>query len=84
ESVLEFAKQHKASEFYRKQTELALEKLARKDIKRAQELYAKVIKAQKFSSVQAQELAEYLAFRLINIESEALAQWRDAVLKKSH
>ncbi|ELT7699443.1 murein transglycosylase [Vibrio vulnificus] len=84
ESLLEFAKQHKANEFYRKQTELALEKLARKDIKRAQELYAKVIKAQKFSSVQAQELAEYLAFRLINIESEALAQWRDAVLKKSH
>lgn len=84
ESVLAFAQQHKANEFYRKQTELALEKLARKDIASAQKLYADVVKAQQFSSLQAQQLAEYIAFRLINTESDQLANWRDEVLKQSH
>ncbi|HAS6348892.1 TPA: murein transglycosylase [Vibrio vulnificus] len=84
ESVAEFAKKHKASDFYRKQSQLALEKLARKDIHQAQAVYDQVIKSQRFSTIQAQELAEYLAFRLINTDSPSLAAWRDAVLKKSH
>ncbi|MGF1754514.1 murein transglycosylase [Vibrio makurazakiensis] len=83
ESVLTFAKKNKATDFYRSQTEYAFEKLARKDVSQAQSKYEAVVKAQNFSSEKAQELAEYLAFRLINTDDEDLAQWRDEVLERS-
>lgn len=83
ESVLAFAKKNKATDFYRAQTEYAFEKLARKDVSQAQSKYKAVIKAQKFSQEKSQELAEYLAFRLINTDDEKLAKWRDEVLANS-
>ncbi|NOH83444.1 murein transglycosylase [Vibrio sp. 03-59-1] len=83
ESVTQFAKQHEASDFYRSQTEFAFKKLARKDVSAAQKALPKVVNAQKLSSQKSQQLAEYVAFRLTNTDSDELAKWRDQVLLKT-
>lgn len=83
ESVLTFAKKHKATDFYRAQTEYAFEKLARKSVVQAQSKYQQVMQAQQFGPAKQQELGEYLAFRLINTDDKELAQWRDQVLDNS-
>lgn len=83
ESVLNFAKQHSPSDFNRSQTEYAFEKLARKSASQAQSKYSAVMEAQQFEVKKQQELAEYIAFRLINTNDEKLAEWRDQVLNKS-
>ncbi|MEL7287397.1 MAG: lytic murein transglycosylase, partial [Pseudomonadota bacterium] len=83
ETVAAFAKKQPANDFNRAQSEYALEKLARKNTKQAQEAYATVVKGQKFSSEKAQALADYIAIRLIRTESDSLAQWRDDKTKTS-
>lgn len=83
ESVLEFARQHDASEFYQQQTILGLKKLARKDVKRAQAVFDGAVKAQKLTKEQSQSIADYLAIRLINTDSAELAQWRDGAIAGS-
>ncbi|MFA0122956.1 lytic murein transglycosylase, partial [Vibrio sp. 10N.261.48.A2] len=75
ENVLAFAKKHPANEFYQAQTEFGFEKLVRKFASSAQEVFDDVVKAQKFSKEKSQELADYLAFRLINTDSEELMAW---------
>lgn len=77
DAVATFAKQNSVSAFNQKQVELALQKLARKDVEQAQQILEPVVKAQQFSASQRQNLADYLSFRLINTESESLARWRD-------
>ncbi|CAE6886873.1 COG0741 Soluble lytic murein transglycosylase and related regulatory proteins (some contain LysM invasin domains) [Vibrio sp. B1FLJ16] len=49
-TVAEFAKKKPANDFYRAQSEYALEKLARMDAEQAQQAYDQVIKGQKFSA----------------------------------
>ena len=83
ESVASFAKKHKVNEFYQKQTELGFQKLARKDAKAAQKAFDKVIEGQKFSKEKTQQLADYLAFRLINTDSEEMMAWRDQAIETS-
>ena len=81
--VAAFAKKHKITEFYQQQSTLALKKLARMDVKQAQEQYSRVVKGQKLPSDQAQKLADYIAFRLINTDSTSLAKWRDKSIATS-
>lgn len=83
ETVAQFARSHPATDFYRQQAEQGLKKLARIDVKKAQKRYAEVVKAQQFSAEKAQQLADYLAFRLINTDSDALAKWRDSKIATS-
>lgn len=83
ESVATFAKQHPANDFYGKQSEMALEKLARKNVKLAQSSWASVVKGQKMPQQQAQQLADYISFRLINTDSPELIQWRDQQISSS-
>ncbi|MGB1320615.1 MAG: transglycosylase SLT domain-containing protein [Vibrio gallaecicus] len=80
EGVLTFAKKYPANDFYRSQTEFAFEKLARKSSTEAQSVFNDVMKAQKFPEKKQQELADYVSFRLINTDSDALAVWRDDVI----
>ncbi len=82
-TVAEFAKKKPANDFYRAQSEYALEKLARMDVDQAQQAYVQVIKGQKFSAKKARSLADYIAFRLTRTESASLAKWRDEVTKNS-
>ncbi|WP_321283537.1 murein transglycosylase [uncultured Vibrio sp.] len=82
-TVAEFARKKPANNFYRTQSEYALEKLARMNIEQAQQAYDSVVKGQKFSPEKAQSLADYIAFRLTRTESARLAQWRDDKTKSS-
>ncbi|KAB1460160.1 murein transglycosylase [Vibrio panuliri] len=83
ENVAAFAKKQPADEFYRRQSEMALEKLARKNVEQAQQAWQKVVAGQKMSQPQAQSLADYIALRLINTDSSSLADWRDEQIKTS-
>ncbi len=82
-TVAEFARKKPANDFYRTQSEYALEKLARMNIEQAQQAYDSVVKGQKFSPEKAQSLADYIAFRLTRTESARLAKWRDDKTKSS-
>ena len=82
-TVAEFARKKPANDFYRAQSEYALEKLARMNIEQAQQAYDSVVKGQKFSPEKAQSLADYIAFRLTRTESARLAKWRDDKTKSS-
>ncbi|NRF28011.1 murein transglycosylase [Vibrio coralliilyticus] len=83
ENVVNFARQHSDSDFNRSQTGLALKKLARKDVRMAQQAFDQATSAQKMPLDEAQKLADYIAFRLINTDSESLAQWRDKKIETS-
>lgn len=83
ENVVRFAKQRAASDFYRAQTEFAFKKLARKNVDLAHKVLPQLIESQHFSAEKSQEMAEYIAFRLINTDSVELATWRDQVLSHS-
>ncbi|MGF1910477.1 murein transglycosylase [Vibrio kasasachensis] len=83
ENVAKFAKKKPANAFYRQQSEMALEKLARTDVKEAQRAWSTVVDGQKLTQKQAQELADYISFRLINIDSASLAKWRDKQINTS-
>ncbi|WED22283.1 transglycosylase SLT domain-containing protein [Vibrio sp. JC009] len=81
--VMEFAQKYPPSDFNRRQSEVALRKLARSDIRYAHSLLPLILEAQNFQPEQAQKLSEYFANRLINTDVNYLAGWRDAVLQKS-
>ena len=83
EDVAKFAKQKPANTFYRQQSEMALEKLARKDVEKAQRAWQTVVDGQKLTQEQAQKLADYISFRLINSDSASLVQWRDKQIQSS-
>lgn len=83
ESVAAFAKKSKITPFNQKLSELALKKLARKDVELAQEQFSRVVKGQKLTKEAQQSLADYISFRLINTDSSSLAKWRDSQIKTS-
>ncbi|WP_375752677.1 transglycosylase SLT domain-containing protein [Vibrio sp. HN007] len=81
--VVEFSQKYPPSDFNRRQSEIALKKLARKDTNLAQRNLAIVLDAQNFKPEQAQKVSEYIAVRLMNTDENYLAVWRDSVLAKS-
>lgn len=83
ENVIEFSQKYPASDFNRKKSQIALKKLARKDIDLAQRALPIVFKAQNFSVDAQQNVSDYLAVRLLNTEDLGLAEWRDNVLTTS-
>ncbi|MDB1124801.1 murein transglycosylase [Vibrio algarum] len=83
ENVIEFSQKYPASDFNRKKSQIALKKLARKDIDLAQRALPIVFKAQDFSVDAQQNVSDYLAVRLFNTEELGLAEWRDKVLTTS-
>ncbi|NOH81238.1 murein transglycosylase [Vibrio sp. RE86] len=84
ESVASFAKKGVVNDFNREQAVLALKKLARKDVRQAQSVFEDVVKAQQLDKETSQKLADYIAFRLINTDSEELAKWRDTQIETSN
>lgn len=80
-SVVKFAEKHQANAFNQLQSEYAIKNLARKDIEKAQSLFGPTVKAQAFNQEQTQRLGDFLSFRLVNTESETLAEWRDAMIQ---
>ncbi|WED27164.1 murein transglycosylase [Vibrio sp. DW001] len=83
EYVVEFSQKYPATEFNRKKSQIALKKLARKDIELAQRILPIVFEAQAFPVDTQQNVSDYLAVRLFNTEDMDLAKWRDEVLTTS-
>ncbi|MCG7499851.1 murein transglycosylase [Vibrio sp. Of7-15] len=83
ETVGTYSRKSKVTEVNQKVVELAFQKLARQDTKKAVKVYPQVIKGQHYKEDKQQSLAEYVAFRLMNTDSEELANWRDLVLVNS-
>ncbi|HIF9439104.1 TPA: murein transglycosylase [Photobacterium damselae] len=61
----------------------AYQLLARKDPKEAVAQYNQVVSGQKYSAAKKQELADYVASRLMSTQDPQLASWRDSKLKSS-
>ena len=84
ENVATFAKKQPANAFYRQQSELALQKLARKNVEQAQQAWASVVDGQKLTQPQSQRLADYIALRLVNsTDSPTMLEWRDQQIASS-
>lgn len=85
EKVTQFANVHHMddSEFYRAQMTTALKNLARKDVERAQVAFSQVMAKNTFKDTEKQSIAEFIAFRLMNTDSQPLANWRDDVIEMS-
>ncbi|MGF1722255.1 murein transglycosylase [Vibrio kyushuensis] len=81
ESVGVFAKKQKVNSYNQQLSEYALKKLARKDVEKAQKVFDKVVEGQHYTLDKKQELADFIAFRLINTDSEELSKWRDKAIK---
>ena len=62
---------------------MALRKLARKNSKKAFSVFEQVVSAKKMSKKQVQDLADHLAFRLINTDSLLQQHWRDKKISTS-
>lgn len=83
ERVGAFAKKQQVTPFNQKLAELALKKLARKDVEQAQQQFSLVAQGQKLTEDTQQSLADYISFRLINTDSSSLAKWRDKQIARS-
>lgn len=62
------------------QAQLALEKVARIDVEKAQKLAQTVVKKPAWSATRKAQIEQYIAFRLMSAEDEALIRWRDKVI----
>lgn len=85
ETVADFSRQQPVTNDDIRLVQAALEKIARSDAAKAQALVPSVATLQKWSDVQRQEMSEYVARRLMNLDVEDnLAGWRDEVISQSH
>ncbi|NAW70236.1 transglycosylase SLT domain-containing protein [Vibrio sp. V27_P1S3P104] len=83
EKVIEFI-QHNQNGFKLTQSvELALEKLARRDVIQALEYWHAVNKILNWPDSQQARVAQYIALRMMEVESDEFRQWRDSVIEQS-
>ncbi|MCL9781365.1 transglycosylase SLT domain-containing protein [Vibrio sp. S4M6] len=84
ENVARFAREHSdGSEFYQVQIITALQRLARKNVEKAQVAFSQVMAKNYFHDSDKQKIAEFIAIRLMNTDSKPLIQWRDDVVEMS-
>nr|WP_232321969.1 murein transglycosylase [Photobacterium jeanii] len=81
--VADFSKASKVTPFNQKLTESAYKRLARKDVKEAVAQYQRTVDGQHYPKAKRQQIAEYVASRLMVTDSDELIAWRDKVLAKS-
>lgn len=83
DKVADFAKKSRVTPYNQKLTELTFQRLARKDAKKAIEQYSRTMQGQHYSAAKKQQLAEYVASRLMATDKPELGEWRDQVLSKT-
>ncbi len=81
--VADFAKASKVTPFNQKLTVVAYQRLARKDVKEAVKQYTRTMDGQHYSKAKRQQLADYVASRLMTTDNADLITWRDKVIAKS-
>lgn len=83
ERVLVYSRKAPQNTTNQKLAELALQKWARSEPEAAQSALNDVAKAQAWNQEQKSQLAQFIAFRLMDTEELALAKWRDEVVRQS-
>lgn len=84
ESVLTFAERHpKNDTFYQSQIHSAIKKLARRDAPAAQKAFVELHARADSNAEEEQDLADFIAYRLMNTDNPKLAEWRDKVIALS-
>ena len=81
--VADFAKASKVTPFNQQLTAAAYQRLARKDVKEAVKQYTRTMDGQHYSKAKRQQLAEFVASRLMTTDNADLITWRDKVIAKS-
>ncbi|MDO6543260.1 murein transglycosylase [Photobacterium sanguinicancri] len=81
--VADFAKASKVTPFNQQLTAAAYQRLARKDVKEAVKHYTRTMDGQHYSKAKRQQLAEFVASRLMTTDNADLITWRDKVIAKS-
>ncbi|WP_261816708.1 murein transglycosylase [Vibrio gallicus] len=81
-----YAQSQAATEYNKKVSMSALRQLtyAEREPQLAINLLDPVAKAQKYTAQEKQQVADYIAYSLINTDDETLAKWRDDTLLHSH
>ncbi|WP_407332289.1 murein transglycosylase [Enterovibrio sp. 27052020O] len=83
QGVGDFAKKSKVTPFNQHLTRLAFERLARTDAEEAVAQFTRVVQGQHYKKYERQEIADFLASRLMSTDDAKLAKWRDKSLKQS-
>ncbi|MEZ9525839.1 murein transglycosylase [Enterovibrio norvegicus] len=81
QGVSDFSKKNKVTPFNQRLTRLAFERLARIDSKEAVAQFTRTVEGQHYTRHVRQEMADFVASRLMNTDDETLATWRDSKLK---
>ena len=79
EQIISFVERYPATEFNQKVAALSVKKIARSDA----QLAIDTLEQLDFDNQTSQQLADYIAYQLINTDNEVLAQWRDIALSHS-
>lgn len=83
ENVVEFILQHKNSPKLLQAIEFSLKKLARSDVIQAQNRWQVVNQTIVWPHSQQASVAQYIALRMMGVESDELRLWRDAIIAQS-
>nr|WP_232314320.1 murein transglycosylase [Grimontia marina] len=83
QGVADFSKKSKVTTFNRHLTRIAFERLARSNPEEAVKQFNRTVEGQHYDKHERQEMADYLAGRLMSTEDATLVAWRDKHLKQS-
>ncbi len=83
QGVADFSKKSKVTTFNRHLARIAFERLARSNSEEAVKQFKRTVEGQHYDKHERQEMADYLAGRLMSTEDASLAAWRDKQLKQS-
>ncbi|WP_244556463.1 murein transglycosylase [Enterovibrio nigricans] len=81
--VAAFSKKSKVTSFNQRLTRLAYERLARMNVSEAVKQYKRTIDGQHYDQYERQEMADYVASRLMSTDKSALKKWRDHWLNQT-
>lgn len=83
ERLTSFIEQNRSQVFLYRQVELALEKIARADALQAQAIWSVLDKQWDWSPSLRMRTGEYIALRMMSIDSLELQEWRDSIIATS-
>lgn len=81
--VQKFSKKQKVTSFYQRLTKATFKRLASKKPLQAMKQYELTVEGQHFNDDDRQQLADYVARRLVQTDNEEAKKWRDNVILQS-
>ncbi|CAH0532733.1 Soluble lytic murein transglycosylase [Vibrio stylophorae] len=83
DKAADFSKKSKVTKRNQRLVMAAMKRLTRKDIREAVSQYQRAMDGQHYNKAQRQEMAEFIAMRLVRSSDPALIAWREKVFAKS-